>query len=67
MRPFIWCKTRGVNQGAPEDVAYNLYENGQQKRSFFRDLLRRFKNRNTCHVLHWICITGKNFIKLLAL
>ena len=30
----------------------------------FRHLLLRFKNRNICHALHWICITGKIFIKI---
>ena len=35
MKPFIWFKTRDVNQGAPEEVAEKPYENGLQKRSFF--------------------------------
>ena len=34
-----------------------------QKRFFY---FRLFKNRNICHVLHWIWTTGKNFIKIWA-
>ena len=31
---------------------------------YFRHLLCRFKNRNICLVLPWICITGKQLLEL---
>ena len=47
MRPFIWCKTRGVNQGAPEKCGLKaLWKWATKTFFFFRHLLRLFKNRH---------------------
>ena len=41
-------------------------QNSGRQSAWPKSLLRRFKNRNICHIFHTICITGKILIKIWA-
>ena len=70
MRPFLWRKTRNVNRRALAGGAKKLYENEPKKKNgfflYFRNSLRRFKNRNICPVLNWYTSPAKFLLEFEA-